>query len=87
MKLNKMIKELQEFLDADLRKRKKHREDMKELLQKIKAKEKRLAAKALTEFDDEKLKLLHKEINMVHAQRKKGITALKELNEKQASKD
>ena len=87
MKLNKMIKELQEFLDADLRKRKRHRDDMKELLHKIKAKEKRLAAKALTEFDEEKLEQLRKEIDMVHAQRKKGITALKELKEKQESKD
>ena len=86
MKLNKMIKELQEFLDADLRKRNKHRDDMKELLHKIKAKERRLAAKALTEFDEEKLERLRKEINMVHAQRKKGITALKELNEKQETK-
>ena len=87
MKLHKMIKELQEFLDADLRKRKRHRDDMKELLHKIKAKEKRLAAKALTEFDEEKLEQLRKEIDMVHAQRKKGITALKELKEKQESKD
>ena len=87
MKLNKMIKELQEFLDADLRKRNRHRDDMKELLHKIKAKEKRLAAKALTEFDEEKLEQLRKEIDMVHAQRKKGITALKDLKEKQESKN
>ncbi len=87
MKLNKMIKELQEFLDADLRKRNRHRDDMKELLHKIKAKEKRLASKALTEFDEEKLEQLRKEIDMVHAQRKKGITALKELKEKQKPKN
>ena len=87
MKLHTMIKELQEFLDADLRKRNRHRDDMKQLLHKIKAKEKRLAAKALTEFDEEKLEQLRKEIDMVHAQRKKGITALKELKEKQAPKD
>ena len=85
MKLNKMIRELQEFLDADSRKRKKHREDMKKLLHKIKAKEKSLAAKALTEFDEDKLEQLRKEIDMVHAQRKKGINALKELNEKKKS--
>lgn len=86
MKLNKLIKELQEFLDADFRKRQKHRDDMKQLLRKIKAKEKKLAARALTEFDEVELERLHKEIDMVHAQRKKGITALKDLNEKQVSK-
>ena len=86
MKLNKMIRELQEFLDEDSRKSKKHREDMKKLLHKIKAKEKSLAVKALTEFDEDKLEQLRKEIDMVHAQRKKGINALKELNEKQKSK-
>ena len=83
MKLKKLIGELQEFLDADIRKRNKHRDDMKKLLHKIKTKEKNLAAKALTEFNEEKLERLRKEIDMVHAQRKKGISALKGLNEKQ----
>ncbi len=85
MKLNKLMRKLQEFLDADSRERKDHRKDMKILLRKLKAKENSLAAKAVGEFDEEKLERLRKEIDMVHAQRKKGISALKELNETQKS--
>ncbi len=85
MKLNKLMSKLQEFLDAGSRDRKEHRKDMKILLHKMKVKEKSLAAKALVEFDEEKLERLHKEIHMVHAQRKKGINALKELVKKQDS--
>lgn len=83
MKLNKLMRKLQVFLDADSRERKDHRKDMKILLHKLKLKEKSLAAKAVGEFEEEQLERLHKEIDMVHAQRKKGINALKGLNEKQ----
>ena len=82
MKLNKLMRKLQEFLDADSRERKDHRKDMKILLRKLKAKENILAAKTVGEFGEEQLERLHKEIDMVHAQRKKGISALKGLNEK-----
>lgn len=82
MKLKKLVRKLEEFLDADSRERKEHREEMKTLLQKMKLKEKRLAEKALAEFDEERLQRLRKEIEMVHAQRKKGISALKELSGK-----
>lgn len=87
MKLKKLIRELQEFLDADSRERKVRREDMKILLHKMKVKEKNLATKALVEFDEENLERLRKEIDIVHAQRKKGITALKDLVEKPDSTD
>ena len=79
MKLKHQIKKLQEYLDADSRKRKAHREDMKALLHKMKLKEQELSEKALTQFDEDKRKRLHKEIDMLHAQRKKGIAALKAL--------
>lgn len=82
MKLSKIMKKVQEFLDADSREKKENRKDMKILLQKLKSKEKSLAEKALTEFDEEKSKRLRKEIDMVHAQRKKGISALKEMSSK-----
>ena len=87
MKINKLMRKLQEFLDADSRERKEHRKDMKILLHKLKVKEKSLAAKTVGEFDEEKLERLHKEIEMVHAQRNKGINALKELVEKHKSTD
>lgn len=87
MKLKKLIRKLEEFLDTDTRERVKHREDMKTLLHKMKVKEKDLAAKALVEFDQGKLERLRKEIDLVHAQRKKGISALKEMYEEQGSND
>ncbi len=82
MKLKKLNKKVQNFLDAGSRKRKAHREDMKKLLAKMKAKEKekRLEAKALSQSDKKELERLHKDIHMLHAQRKKGINALKKLN-------
>ncbi len=87
MKLKKLIRKLEDYLDADSRERKEHRDEMKTLLQKMKVKEKNLAAKALVEFDEKKLETLRKQIDMVHAQRKKGISALKELVDKHDSKD
>ena len=87
MKLKKLVRKLEEFLDADARERLKHREDMKTLLRKMKVKEKNLAAKALVEFDQGKLERLRKEIDLVHAQRKKGISALKEMYEQAESDD
>jgi hypothetical protein len=59
---------------------------MRKLLNMMKAKEKHLAAKASTQLDEIKLERLHKEIHMLHAQRKKGISALKILNKEQKSK-
>ena len=87
MKLKKLIRKLEDYLDADSRERKEHRDEMKTLLQKMKTKEKNLAAKALVEFDENKLATLRKQIDMVHAQRKKGISALKELVDKRESTD
>ncbi len=87
MKLKKLIRKLENYLDADARERKEHRDEMKTLLQKMKTKEKNLAAKALVEFDENRLATLRKQIDMVHAQRKKGISALKELVDKHESTD
>jgi hypothetical protein len=81
MTLRKQIKKLQNFLDADMREREAYREDMKTLLMKLKRKEKQLLNKTLMEFDQDKLARLRKEIDMLHAQRLKGIKALKELKE------
>jgi len=82
MKLGKLTRKLEDFLDADARERKEHRDEMKVLLRKMKDKEKSLLAKALVEFDEKRLDALRKQIDMVHAQRKKGINALKELTKK-----
>lgn len=87
MKLKRLVKRLEAFLDADSRGRREHRDDMKKLLKKMKLKEKSLAEKALGEFDEERLRRLRKEIEMVHAQRKKGVDALKKLSGNHESGD
>lgn len=79
MTLKKKIRKLQNFLDADKRERKANREEMKTLLMKLKQKEKYLLNKTVMEFDQDKLTRLRKEIDMLHAQRLKGVKALKEL--------
>ena len=80
MKVKNQLKKLQKLLDVDTRERENHREDMKRLLLKMKLKEKSLEEKAKIESDDEKLQRLKKKIDMLHAQRRKGILALRGLD-------
>lgn len=79
MSLKKQVRKLQTLLNADARERQAHREDLKQVLKKLKNEESRLLQQSLAEFDREKLERLHTQINMIHAQRKKGIRALKSL--------
>ena len=80
MKVKKQLKKLKKLLDAETRELKNHRDDMKRLLHKMKLKEKSLMEEAEIETDEEKLQRLMKKIDMLHAQRKKGILALRKLD-------
>jgi len=81
MNIRQQIRKLQVLLDGSRRERKTHQDEMKTLLHKMKLKERRLLEEARTELDEDKLARLRTEIDMLHAQRLKGIKALKELNE------
>jgi uncharacterized secreted protein with C-terminal beta-propeller domain len=80
MKLKKQIRKLQDLLNAETREKLKHRDDLRTLLKKMKKKEVSLSERVEIEINHEKRDRLVKEIDMLHAQRKKGVLALKELD-------
>ncbi len=82
MKRKKLLNTLAKLLDMDGRKQRKHRDELKALLKKLKAKKSELEKKMLLEKDERKSKRLGKELEIIKAQREKGLKALQELIEK-----
>jgi len=75
----KLLKKLTEFFDMDVRAREKRKEELNDLLARLKLKESELK-EALEKEPDEQLKAeLAQKIDLVHTQRKKGVKMLKEL--------
>ena len=70
---------LTDFFDLEQRKQAKHRTQLKEILKKLRVKEKKLNRKVEREQDPQKKARLLKELDVVHAQRHKGIKTLKAL--------
>ena len=79
MKAPKMLKIVTRFLSAGKDKQYKHTKCFKNVLKKLRKKETELKNKLKNENDDKKRKQLKKELKIVHAQRKKGIEAIKNL--------
>lgn len=78
MKKKKLLKKLQNYFDLDERRKKTHRRDLIKILKKLKAKENRLREALAAETSQEKRAKLQKELDIIHAQRKKGIKLLRE---------
>lgn len=78
MKVKKQLKLLAQFLDSDLREERKQRLEMQDLLKRMKRKEKHLKEKLKSEISSEQTVKITHEIEVLHAQRKKGINALKD---------
>ena len=79
MKIRKQLRKLQELLDAETRERENRREDLKRLLKKMKTREKTLAERARAATDADEAARLRRQLDMLHAQRRKGVQALREL--------
>ena len=79
MKRTKLLKSLARVLDMDGRKQRKHRDELKALLKELKKKKVELEQKMLLEEDERKLNRLGKELEIINAQRLKGLKALQEL--------
>ena len=79
MKSKKLLKKLGEFLDRDGQKRRKHRDELKILLKKLRKKEVELKEKMRQEKDERSLHRLGKERKIIKAQRTKGLQALRDL--------
>jgi len=73
----KLLKKLVAFLDKEEQKQRKHRKKLKDLLKQLKEKENQLKDKVEVEKDDWKRERLRKELDIIHAQREKGIKALR----------
>ena len=78
MKHKKLLDKLKKFVDADARERKKQKLDIKDILKKLKKKERKLKEKLDAENNAEKRKHLQQEIDVIYAQRTKGIKLIKE---------
>ena len=71
------MKKLSDLLGSDEQERKKRNKELKTVLKKLKAKEKELREKCKSITDAEEREQTEKEIDILHAQRKKGISLLK----------
>lgn len=79
MKRKKLLHKLADYLNLDQRTLKMKREKMKLILKQLREKERNLQQKAEHEKDEQKKSRLAKELDVLRAQRLKGISALKAL--------
>lgn len=77
MKTRKLLDKLMDYLDGDARQRKRERDDLKTVLKKLKRREKKLLRHLEEESDADRRAALKKEIDIIHAQRKKGVHLLR----------
>ena len=81
MSENKLLSRLETYLGLDTKKRKEKAGELEKVIKKLKKKEKELIVECGTIVDDEQQhSILEKRINVLHAQRKKGLKALKKIN-------
>jgi len=78
MKQKKLLDKLREFFDSDERERLKQKEDISIILKKLKKRERKLKDMLETEESEQVRTRLHQDIDVIYAQRKKGIKILKE---------
>lgn len=80
MKLKKLLQKVEDFLNAEERARVQQMNSMREVLDALKQKERDLKAQAKDEKDPDERANFEKKREVVHAQRKKGLAALKALH-------
>jgi hypothetical protein len=78
---NKLLNRLEAYLGLDAKRRRKKAGELKEVIKKLKKKEKKLIAESQDAGKGEKSKTLDKRIAILHAQRKKGLKALKKIKQ------
>lgn len=81
MKLKKLVSQVQDFLDADERKRKEKKKHIKNVLKELRTYEEQLCVRLDNETDPAKIEKLERKKKLAHTQRKKGISILQELKE------
>jgi len=81
MPTNKLLDKLKNYLDANRRAQIAKYDSIKRVLKKLKKKENALKDMLKKEHNDKARKRLEKEMDVLSAQRKKGVKMLKELRE------
>ena len=79
---NKLLTRLESYLDLGAKRRKKKADELKAIIGKLKKKEKALIAEYQKAGKGKKRESLEKRCTILHAQRKKGLKALKKINKK-----
>lgn len=79
MKTPKLLKKVQAYIDSDKIKQCKRQDCIKEVLQKLKKKQRALKDKLHKENDERERKHIQKTLDIIYVQRKKGLKALKKL--------
>jgi predicted Fe-Mo cluster-binding NifX family protein len=79
MNSKKLLKKLGDFFDMDKKKRQKNAKELKSLLKLLKEEEKNLVIICQNQSPQNKKSMLKREIDVLHARRKKGLKALKKL--------
>ena len=81
MSENKLLTRLKSYLDLSSKHRKKKSDELKIIIRKIRKKEKALIIECRNTKSKQQ-KTLQKRIAILHAQRKKGLKALKKIKQK-----
>ena len=79
MSENKLLKQMKNYLDLGAKHRKKKADELKKVISKLRKKEKELIAESEKVGNGKKRDMLRKRIDILHAQRKKGLKALKKI--------
>lgn len=79
LKLKKLFKKAEDFLDSDERSRKEKKKCVKHVLKKLRKYENEINEQLKDESSEESIKHLKQRIALTHAQRKKGMILLKSL--------
>jgi hypothetical protein len=82
MGLQKLLNNLGDMLDPAVVLRKKKRKKLKAILKELKARERELMRKLESTDAERKRDRLQKELGIVHSQRMKGVSALRESRSK-----
>ncbi|TVP90806.1 MAG: hypothetical protein EA347_02745 [Thioalkalivibrio sp.] len=79
MKTKKLLARLAQFMNKDRATQREELEHIREVLKKLKKKEQRLREKLDSEPDDEERRELEGKLEVVHAQRTKGLERVKAI--------
>ena len=79
---NNLLTRLEAYLDLGAKRRKKKADELEKVIRKIKKKEKALVTECRNTCKGKKREMMEKRILILHAQRKKGVKALKKFKQK-----